>query len=192
MICYHKWRLSKLYVQHFPREFASSMMNTASVGVGRQSMWADSRASTSILYGPDFLPTPTDQPCSIGADSPPPLSHSTLLYGKSFIYIYVRRTKNSCNGWMLPRNLNCYIGISQDPVAPPGGIDKYCTYKYCNSRACIGKSWSVAGRDAGSNMWGKTDRRTSRQHAGGQTTIERQADDRQVGIESRRDEQICR
>jgi len=37
-----------------------------------QSVWADSRASTSILYGPDFLPTPTDQLCSIGADSPPP------------------------------------------------------------------------------------------------------------------------
>ena len=48
-----------------------------------QSVWADSRTSTSILYGPDFLPTPTDQLSSIGAD--PPSYHTLyinlLLYG---------------------------------------------------------------------------------------------------------------
>ena len=35
-----------------------------------QSVWVDSRASTSILFGPDFLPTLADQLISIGADPP--------------------------------------------------------------------------------------------------------------------------
>jgi len=47
------------------------------VGVGRQS-----GQYIYILYGPDFLPTPTDQLCSIGADCPPchTLPYSMGLY----------------------------------------------------------------------------------------------------------------
>ena len=41
---------------------------------------------TSVMYGPGFLPTQTDQLCSIGRDPPSPLSHSTLLndYGTRY------------------------------------------------------------------------------------------------------------
>ena len=49
-----------------------------------QSVGADSRASTSILYGPDFLPTPTDQLCSIGADSSPPVTLYLTLWSQWF------------------------------------------------------------------------------------------------------------
>ena len=60
------------------------------------SVWAESRAHTIYtMYWPDCLPKPTDQLCSIGADSPPPCH--TLPYsmvGTIKMLLHSNREKN--------------------------------------------------------------------------------------------------
>jgi len=78
-----------------------------------QLVWADRRASTPILYGPDFLPTPTDQLCSIGADSPP-LSLSTLLYGNNGVLCLLSQTGAGVKGvHFMCKYLRIYI-VNED------------------------------------------------------------------------------
>ena len=69
---------------------------------------------TLKLYWPDILPIPTDQLCSIGAESSsthtPPLSYSTLLYGSNPLHLKYSGGQGFNPGDLQNNNQPSYFG----------------------------------------------------------------------------------